>query len=277
MVNGKFCLSFSIYHFPFTIIKMNNENKNNSNLPLIIIGAVLLAAIAGGWYFYQTSKSATAVKSTASNANKKDDSSALKAYQNAPPGAQPPDMLGSPNAAVTVEEFADYQCPACASTFPKIKEINSIYGSRIKFVFRNFPLEMHPNAYDAAVAAESAGMQNKLWEMQNLLFTNQQKWGEAADARKIFKEYAQKIGLDAEKFENDTLGLAAKSRVDLDMARGRSLGINSTPTIFINGRQVAYEQMDVGLLQKTIDAELQKAQGGGQTNNQTNTANAVNK
>jgi len=254
---------------------MNNENKTNSKLPLIIIGAVLLAALAGGWYFYQNSKDTTAnsKKTTTPNANKKDDSSFLKTYQTAPTGAQPPNILGSPNASVTVEEFADFQCPTCAAVHGQMKEIIAVYGSRIKFVYRSFPLtQIHKNGYDSAVAAEAAGIQGKYWDMQNQLFTNQTAWANSSDARKMFEDYAQKIGLDVAKFQNDMLGLPTKSRVDADIARGRALGINGTPTIYVNGRQYAFQQFEVSMLRQMIDAELQKAQGGQQTNNPSSTA-----
>ncbi|HXG84704.1 MAG TPA: thioredoxin domain-containing protein [Pyrinomonadaceae bacterium] len=255
---------------------MNNENKSNSSLPLVIIGLVLLVAVAGGWYFYQNSKSAP-VKTSSGNANrKKDDTSALQTYLNAPPGASPANMLGSPAATVTVEEFADFQCPTCAVVHTKMKEITSIYGNRIKFIYRSFPLtQIHKNAYDAAVSAEAAGIQGKYWDMQNQLFGNQQAWSNSSEARKLFSEYAQKIGLDVNKFETDMLGLAAKSRVDLDIARGRSLGITGTPTIFINGRPLPFEQFDVAPMRRVIDAELQRAQSGAtqpNTQNQTNAA-----
>ncbi len=260
---------------------MNNENKSNSSLPLVIIGLVLLAAIVGGWYLYQNSKAAP-VKTSSSNTNKKKvDTSALQAYQKASPGAQPPNMLGSPTAAVTVEEFADFQCPTCAAVHSKMKEINAIYGSRIKFIYRSFPLtQIHKNSYDAATAAEAAGIQGKYWDMQNQLFTNQQAWANSSEARKLFSEYAQKLGLDVNKFETDMLGLATKSRIDLDIARGRDLNITGTPTIFINGRPLAFEQFDVAPMRQVIDAELQRAQSGAaQPNgtNQTNTTNAGNK
>ncbi len=114
---------------------MNNENKSNgSSLPFVIIGLVLLAVIGGGWYLYQNSKAAP-VKQTANNSvKKKDDTTALQAYQNAPPGAQPANMLGSPTAIVTVEEFADFQGATCAAVHAEMREINSRYGSRIEFV-----------------------------------------------------------------------------------------------------------------------------------------------
>ncbi len=249
---------------------MNNNNQNNSSLPFAIIGLVLLAAIVGGWWLYQNNKS-QASKPKA-NANKKtDDAAALNLYATAPPGAQPSNLLGSPSATVTVEEFADFQCPTCAVQHPNMKEIIALYGNRIKFIFRNFPLnQAHPKAYDAAVAAESAQLQGKYWAMQDQLFTNQQKWVNAPDARKLFEEYAQKIGLDIPKFQSDMLGLPAKSRVDADMQRGRALSVNGTPTIFINGKRLSFDQVGVEPMRQVIDAELQKANSQTQSNQSTN-------
>jgi protein-disulfide isomerase len=249
---------------------MSNENKGNINLPLVIIGLVLIVALAGGWWFYNQSK--TPVKSNTnvkSSANVKAPTPAI----NAPIGAQPPNMLGSPNSSVTVEEFADFQCPTCGVMHPKMKEIIQTYGSRIKFIFRNFPLQIpaHDKAYDAAVAAEAAGLQERYWDMQNLLFTNQQAWSANPDYRKVWEEYAAKIGLDVEKFKNDIAGLNAKSRVDADLQRGRALNISSTPTIFVNGVSIPYEQMNVETMRQIIDAELAKAQN----NNQSQTTSSA--
>lgn len=187
---------------------------------------------------------------------------------NAPPGAQPPNMLGSSTASVTVEEFADFQCPTCANIHTIMKNVQSAYGSRIKFVYRHFPLtQIHKNAYDASVAAEAAGRQGKFWDMQNLLFTNQQAWSSASNARTMFEEYAQKLGLEMEQFKTDMAGSETKERVNKDMERGRALGVNSTPTVYINGMSVPYEQMTLEGLRQIIDYELQKAQ----TNQQSQT------
>ena len=255
---------------------MNNGNNNNSSLPFAIIGLVLLAALAGGFWFYQSSKSQ--ISKPKPNANKKtDDAAALQLYASAPQGAQPANLLGSPSATVTVEEFADFQCPTCGLQHPKMKEINSLYGNRIKFIFRNFPLnQVHPKAYDAAVAAEAAGLQGKYWAMQDQLFGNQLAWVNAPDSRKVFDEYAQKIGLNVLKFQNDMLGIAAKGRVDADIERGRALGINGTPTIYINGKRIAFEQSEVASMQQIIDAELQKANSQTQSNQPTNQNTADN-
>ncbi|MFT3744039.1 MAG: thioredoxin domain-containing protein [Pyrinomonadaceae bacterium] len=182
---------------------------------------------------------------------------------NAPPGASPPNMAGSATAAVTLEEFADFQCGSCAAAHPVMNEIKSLYGSRIKFVYRNNPLAIpaHDKAYEASVAAEAAGLQGKFWDMQNLLFTNQQAWTAAPTYKTMWKDYATKIGIDVAKWENDIAGIAAKGRVDADLARGKAIGVNSTPTLYINGTAVPYSEMSVPKLKTIIDGELAKSTG----------------
>lgn len=236
--------------------QQTKKSSNSSLLPLIIIVAVLAAAIGGGYYLYSNSQaSVNANKSAASNAGK-----TSQAPVNAPPGATPPNMLGSPTAAVTVEEFADFQCPSCAQSHPALKEIQQIYGSRIRFIFRHFPLSIHDKALDAALAAEAAGDQGKFWAMQDQLFTNQQAWAAPnADHRKLFNEYAQKIGLDIDKFQTAVAGMGARNRVEQDAARARGMGVNSTPSVYVNGRLVPYPELKVASLRQIIDAELQKA------------------
>jgi protein-disulfide isomerase len=177
---------------------------------------------------------------------------------NAPPGAQPPNQAGASTATVVLEEFADFQCGSCAIKHPVLNEIKSMYGSRIRFVFRNFPLDMHDKAYDAAVAADAAGLQGKFWDMQNILFNNQTAWTTDANYKQTWKGYADKIGLDVAKWETDMLGIAAKARVDEDKKRGKAIGVTSTPTLFINGVDVPFAQMTKEGLKTLIDAELQK-------------------
>lgn len=247
-------------------MKNQKETKSDppakSNAPMLIIAAVLLVALLGGWYLFSSSKpAANTAKTTNSSASTPSAAKTPAVPTNAPPGAQPPNQAGSPNATVTLEEFADFQCGSCAAAHPVMNEIKSAYGSRIRFVFRNFPLQIpaHDKAYDAAVAAEAAGMQGKFWEMQNLLFNNQQAWTAAPTYKQIWKEYAQRIGLNVEKWENDMLGMSAKSRVDEDIRRGKGMNINATPTLFINNSPVSFAEMKVDILKKLIDAELAKS------------------
>lgn len=245
---------------------MNKEIKSKkkepkSNTPMLIIGAVLLGAVLGGWWYYTSTKT-TPSAANSNAANKAANTAKTNTIPpNAPQGAQPPNFAGSANAVVTLEEFADFQCGSCAVAHPVMNEIKSLYGSRIKFVFRNYPLSIpaHDKAYDAAVAAEAAGLQGKFWDMQNLLFANQQAWTAAPSYKQMWKGYAEKIGLEIPKWENDMAGIAAKGRVDADKARGSALGVNSTPTLYINGAAVQFAEMNVQSLKAKIDAELQKA------------------
>ncbi len=255
----------------------NTPEKPKSNAPLLIIGAVLVVALLGGWYWFSTTKPST---NTAAATPKAGSTPAKPAGipAGAPAGATPPNQYGSPTATVKLEEFADFQCPQCAATHPVLNEIKAAYGSRIHFIFRDFPLDIpaHDKSYDAAVAAEAAGMQNssKFWEMQNLLFTNQKVWTADPNYKQIWKDYAAKIGLDVDKWETDMAGLPAKQRVNDDKARGKGAGINSTPTLFINNVEVPFAQMNLNGIKTIIDAELAKAAPGQQPAPAANTANA---
>ena len=244
---------------------------------MLIIAAVLVAGALGAWWLYSSSKpSTTANSNTAANtAANRPKAGSIPA--NAPPGAQPPNQSGSSAAAVRIEEFADFQCGACASANPILNEIKSMYGSRIHFVFRNYPLSIpaHNKAYDAAVAAEAAGMQGKFWDMQNLLFTKQAAWTSADNYKQMWKEYAQRIGLDVTKWENDMLGIGAKTRVDEDLKRGKAIGVNTTPSVYVNGTLVPYTEVSVQSLKTIIDMEIQKATQPAAANQQPAPANAA--
>lgn len=230
---------------------------------MAIIVLVLVIMVAGGFYFYRTSNPANRTGPAANTPQTNTTRPPLNMAA-APPGAQPPNMLGSPSATVTIEEFADFQCGSCAAAHPVLKEITAAYSGNknFKFIFRNYPLQMHDKAYDAAVAVEAAGMQGttKFWQMQDQLFTNQHLWSSAnSNYRELFAGYAQKIGLDVEKWKTDMSGTQAKLRVDQDLARGRALSVTSTPTVIINGRQVPYSEVNVTALRLLVDSELQLA------------------
>jgi len=255
----------------------NEPKKSNSVIPMLIIGIVLVGVVGGSWWLYSASK-----PDSNTNVNAKATPRA-SVNPNAPSGATPPNMLGSPTASVTVEEFADFQCSSCAATHPVMKEIQSTYGSKIRFVFREYPLSIHDKAYDAAVAAEAAGIQGKFWAMQDQLFSNQATWASpSANAKQLWTEYAQKIGLDVQQWQNDMSGLAAKSRVDQDMQRGKALNVISTPSIYVNGQLVPFPEANVPGIRRIIDAELQRpasaqTQSSASTPPQVNAANSISK
>ncbi|MGI8555466.1 MAG: DsbA family protein [Pyrinomonadaceae bacterium] len=234
---------------------MNNK-YNEYNLSLVSAALTLLAFVMSSC----TSGTSTTVNKTADAPSK----SAAEIYGKALPGAVPPNALGAANAPVTLEEFADFQCPTCALMHPKVQELRAAYGDRLRIIFREFPLKIpaHDKSYEAAVAAEAAGMQGKFWDMQNLLFANPSTWSIAPTYRQIFEDYAQKLGLNVEKFKDDMAGLMTKNRVNADLERGNSLGLNSTPSFFINGNPA--QDLTVEGMKNMIDAELQKNQTSSQ-------------
>jgi protein-disulfide isomerase len=248
---------------------MNEKKKGSSGIPVVIIVLVLVVVVAGGFLFYRQSSKPAARSNTATNNTTTSSQRPPVNMANAPPGAQPPNMLGSPTAAVTIEEFADFQCGSCAAAHPVMKDVTSAYAGNknVRFIFRHFPLQNHDKAYDAAVAAEAAGLQgsSKFWQMQDQLFTNQHLWSTNSNYRELFVEYAQKIGLDVEKFKADMSGMQAKTRVDQDLTRGRALQVSSTPTVIVNGRVVPYAEVTSAGMRRIIDAEIQAAAAPAQT------------
>lgn len=230
------------------------NNNNKSGLPIAIIGIVLLVAVVGGWWFYNNSQKTTTNRAAATNAANSG-KNWNDIFAKAPLGSTPAWSKGLPNAPVVIEEFADFQCPTCASMHPKVQELLAAYGSRIKVIFRQFPLQGHQWSYDAACATEAAGMQGKFWDMQNMIFTNQQNWASSNDARKIFTDYARTLGLDVTKFSDDMIGMVAKNRVDADLQRGRAVNVASTPSFYINNQPLGN---NLNALRQIVDAELQK-------------------
>jgi protein-disulfide isomerase len=138
---------------------------------------------------------------------------------------------GDVNSPVTVVEFTDFQCSACGGMYPIVEEVLKSYGPRVHFVIRNFPLTtIHPNAYNAAQAAEAAKAQGKFWEYIDVLFKNQTTLD-----RDSLKKYATQVGLDRKQFDADFDSGKYEPIVRHDLEEGEGYGIEATPTIFING------------------------------------------
>jgi protein-disulfide isomerase len=140
-------------------------------------------------------------------------------------------IQGPPTATVTLVEYGDYQCPYCLQAYPIMIDIQEHMGDRMRLVFRNFPLtNSHPDAQNAAEAAEAAGAQGKFWEMHDYLFEHQSRLDDVA-----LLEYASDIGLDLPRFMRDLETHAFAPRVHEDFLSGVRSGVNGTPTFFING------------------------------------------
>lgn len=168
-------------------------------------------------------------------------------------------VLGDKNAAVTVVEFGDFQCPFCKQffqqTFDQIKKAYIDTG-KVKYVFRHYPLSFHVNAQISGVAAECANRQGKFWEYHNVLYTQGSGDGTGLDAASL-KKYAQQVGLNMTQFNQCTADKSVADIVTADEAEGAKDGVSGTPSFFING------QMVVGALpftsfQQAIDTALAK-------------------
>jgi len=144
---------------------------------------------------------------------------------------------GNANATVKIVEFADFQCPACGVAHPIVKNIIEKNQDKVYFVYRHYPLSSHRNAKLAAQASEAAGVQEKFWQMYDMIFENQKEWSDSSNAKEIFETYAQKLGLDVTKFKEDFD--KTKSVIEQDYADGNQVGVDSTPTFFINGQKNA--------------------------------------
>ncbi|HEX8118335.1 MAG TPA: thioredoxin domain-containing protein, partial [Pyrinomonadaceae bacterium] len=152
---------------------------------------------------------------------------------------------GKADAPVTVVEFTDYQCPSCAAAQPVLEKLITEYGDRVRFVVRDFPLQMHPEARKAAEAAEAARAQDKYWDYTAILFRNQ-----SALKPEQLKEYARVIGLDRAKFEAAFDNGTYADKVDRDLIDGQRFGVSGTPTFFVNGRRTkdaTYESLKAAI------------------------------
>lgn len=167
----------------------------------------------------------------------------LKNLANASKGAESPQTKGAENAPVTIEEFADFQCPPCAALHDEIKKLEREYDSKLSVVHRHFPLDSHNNANAAAQAAEAARLQGKFWQMTDLLYEHQEEWSEMGNPRQAFVGYAKNLNLDQEKFLRDMDSPETKARIQADKTRGESIDVSATPTLFINGVEVGADSM----------------------------------
>ena len=215
-------------------------------LPFIIIALAAVATLTAGTLLYR----AKVAELTPVAANK------AAAVADAKSNGKDAHIRGNPTAAVTVEEFADFQCPPCASISPMLAKLEQEFASQMRVVFRNFPLQMHNHAAEAARAAEAAGLQGKFWQMHDRLYQDQMAWSREADVRLTFIKYAQEIGLDVGRFERDYEGPEVRARVSADQARGTTLGVTRTPTLFINNQPVPPASLSEPALRTAISAAM---------------------
>lgn len=158
---------------------------------------------------------------------------------------------GNPQASVYLVEFADFQCPACKAAKPVVDGLVSQHKSKLVYIYRHFPLEQHSFAVKAAIAVEAAGGQGKFWEMYNLLFENQDKLSDD-----LILSFAKQLKLDQTKFKTALESPIAKDTVVSDRAFGIKIGVNATPTFFLNGQKLELASWDD--LKQKVEAAVSK-------------------
>ncbi|MDG4785022.1 thioredoxin domain-containing protein [Micromonospora sp. WMMD1102] len=167
-------------------------------------------------------------------------------------------LTSAPDDRVTVVEFLDYECPSCGAAYPGVEQLRAEYADRITYVIRNFPLDSHANAENAARAAEAAARQDKFEEMYRRLFETQQSWGGKQESlQPVFEEHARAIGLDLARYQADLTDPAIAERIRVDREDGIAVGVQGTPTFFVNGERFEGQPTYAGL-KAAVDAALAK-------------------
>ena len=188
------------------------------NAPVLVIAAVTIIVFVGILLFASRTEQKTDVGSSVDQARFMTEGTHVR---------------GEASASATLVEFSDFECPACGMFYPKISELEHKYPTSLKVVYKHFPLPQHTEARKAAEAAEAAGAQGKFWEMHDKMFENQK-------ALKVedLKKYAADLGLDTKKFDEELDSGKYAAKVQTDSALGTGLGVNSTPTFYLNGKKI---------------------------------------
>lgn len=232
---------------------------------VIILGAivaiVIIGVVVGSNYYRNSLQNERVATKTSGNSNTGSVSPESLVRPDSP-------TLGPTNAAVTVVEFLDPECEACAAFSPVVKKLLKDYEEKIRLVVRYMPL--HPNSVSAATFTEAAGEQGKYWQAQELLFQRQHEWGQkhgpAAASQPppninvLFQKYAEELGLDLAMANAAVRENRYGAKIERDKKDGQAIGVRQTPTFFVNGRRlVRFSEAD---LRGLIDEELRTEPSG---------------
>ena len=182
---------------------------------------------------------------------------ATEAFE-APPVSATDISYGPKDAAVTVIEYSDFQCPFCAEFATWMTQLRAEYGDRVRFVFRNYPLADHEWAQFAAQVAYAASLQGKFWEMHDLLYERQDEWAAASDPRPLFDSYATSLGLDLDQLHADADAQSTIDFIKEQATAGKNAGVSHTPWFVIGGESVLPRSLEQ--FRKAIDEALAEAQ-----------------
>ena len=159
--------------------------------------------------------------------------------------------MGNEKAPVTMVEFSDFECPFCGAARPMLESFVEAHKDKVRLCYKNFPLQSHQHSLAAAQAAEYARSQGKFWEFHDLLFENQ-----LAMSMEEMKAHAKKVGIDPAAMEKAVTSETFLPKVNASKEEGKKLGIDSTPSLFINGRPLVLP-IAAGSLKHAVDDELE--------------------
>lgn len=204
----------------------------------IIIAVVVIVAIVGGAIFFSSEPEADT-------------------------GATSNNFYGAEQGVITVTEYADFECPACASFSPIFSQVKEQFKDQVRFEFKHFPLvQIHQNAIAAHRATQAAASQGKFWEMHDILYERQQLWGSSTNSSAVFEEYARELELNMDEYTATVGTSETLAVINADIAAGKALGVNSTPTFLIDGEiiedvsQLGTVEGFANLIQQAIDKKL---------------------
>lgn len=161
--------------------------------------------------------------------------------------------LGPPNAAITLVEFSDFQCPYCAAAVPQIQAVMKAYPTQVKLIFKQFPLSNHPQADLAATAALAAQKQGKFWQLHDAMYQSQDDL-----SRRAILAMAAQVGIDVKRMEDDMDSTAIRETVVRDVQDGNKAGVEGTPTIFVNGQRYN-GAINLSIMKPILDAALKQS------------------
>ncbi|GAA1439228.1 DsbA family protein [Nocardiopsis tropica] len=230
----------------------------------ITLGLIMAAVLAAGLLVALNGRDGATETPSAQPAPAGQDPTAPTSAPTAP--TAPADLLVRENSRyldqvedspVTVVEFLDFECEACRAQFPVMEQIREDYDGRINMVIRYFPLPGHTNSEPAAAAVEAAAQQDALEEMYARMYETQAEWGESRESQaEVFVGFAEDLDLDTDEFVRTMESPDTQERVASDFEDGVALGVQGTPTIFVNGR-LAPSMPTHEVLSAMIDAELE--------------------
>ncbi|MGE3467985.1 MAG: DsbA family protein [Pyrinomonadaceae bacterium] len=220
--------------------------RNEVKIMAVILVVVIVGAFVGAQYY----------RGKVENAPKPSTPNSSLVREDSP-------SMGPAEAKVTIVEFLDPECEACAAFAPRVKGVMKDYDGRVRLVVRYLPL--HPNSARAVTFIEAAGQQDKLWQAMDLLFQKQPEWGERhgapagyvkPDVPALFEGYAKELGLDLDKFDADSKDPRITAKMDRDRKDAQNVNARQTPTLFVNGRKLS--GLSESELRSMIEEELKK-------------------